>query len=63
MKLTSLAMSCCALEKQVDLIIDSAAEPSYLASTILDMTDDEPVILRKGLGFDTVEQFAAAAVD
>ncbi|MEO0349037.1 MAG: L-threonylcarbamoyladenylate synthase [Cyanobacteria bacterium P01_A01_bin.15] len=47
-----------ALEKQVDLIIDSEAEPSYLASTILDMTADEPVILRKGLGFDAVEQFA-----
>ncbi|MEM7796881.1 MAG: Sua5/YciO/YrdC/YwlC family protein, partial [Cyanobacteria bacterium P01_C01_bin.118] len=47
-----------ALEKQVDIIIDSEADPSYLASTILDMTDDEPVILRKGLGFDAVEQFA-----
>ncbi|MEM1239845.1 MAG: L-threonylcarbamoyladenylate synthase [Cyanobacteria bacterium P01_H01_bin.26] len=48
-----------ALEKKVDLIIDSEAEPSYLASTILDMTADEPVILRKGLGFDAVEQFAS----
>lgn len=49
-----------ALDKQVDIIIDSEAEPSYLASTILDMTEDEPVILRKGLGFDAVEQFATA---
>ncbi len=46
-----------ALEKQVDLIIDSEAEPSYLTSTILDMTADEPVILRKGLGFEAVEAF------
>lgn len=47
-----------ALEKQVDIIIDSEADPSYLASTILDMTEDEPVIIRKGLGFDAVEGFA-----
>ena len=47
-----------ALDKQVDLIIDSEADPSYLTSTILDMTADEPLILRKGLGFDAVEQFA-----
>lgn len=51
-----------ALEKQVDLIIDSEAEPSYLASTILDMTGDEPIVRRKGLGFDVVEKFATAAV-
>lgn len=51
-----------ALEKQVDLIIDSEAEPSYLASTILDMTEDEPIVRRKGLGFDLVEQFATAAI-
>ena len=51
-----------ALEKQVDLIIDSEAEPSYLASTILDMTEDEPIVRRKGLGFDLVEQFATTAV-
>ena len=51
-----------ALEKQVDLIIDSEAAPSYLTSTILDMTKDEPVILRKGAGFDAVEQFAIATV-
>ena len=49
-----------ALEKQVDIIIDSDAEPSYLASTILDMTDDTPAVIRKGLGFDAVEQFATA---
>lgn len=52
-----------ALDKQVDIIIDSEAEPSYLASTILDMTEDEPVILRKGLGFEAVEQFASTAVE
>ena len=53
---------CDALDKQVDLIIDSEADPSYLTSTILDMTDDEPVIVRKGAGFDAIEQFAITAV-
>ena len=51
-----------ALDKQVDIIIDSEADPSYLASTILDMTADEPIVRRKGLGFDVVEQFATIAV-
>ncbi len=52
-----------ALEKQVDIIIDDESEPSYQASTILDMTKDDPVILRKGLGFDAVEQFETVPVD
>lgn len=52
-----------ALEKQVDLIIDDESEPSYLVSTILDMTQDDPVILRKGSGFDAVEQFEVASAD
>ena len=51
-----------ALDKQVDIIIDSQVEPSYLASTILDMTADDPIVRRKGLGFDVVEQFATTAV-
>ncbi|ESA37538.1 sua5 family protein [Leptolyngbya sp. Heron Island J] len=51
-----------ALDKQVDIIIDSEADPSYLASTILDMTADEPIVRRKGLGFDVVEQLATISV-
>ena len=52
-----------ALEKQVDLIIDDESEPRYQASTLLVMTKDDPVILRKGLGFDAVEQFETVPVD
>ncbi|MEL7507963.1 MAG: L-threonylcarbamoyladenylate synthase [Cyanobacteria bacterium J06633_23] len=52
-----------ALEKQVDIIIDNESEPSYLVSTILDMTKDAPVIVRKGLGFDAVEHFETVLVD
>jgi tRNA threonylcarbamoyl adenosine modification protein (Sua5/YciO/YrdC/YwlC family) len=49
-----------ALESQVDIIIDNGEDPSYEASTILDMTGDEPRILRKGLGFEAVDGFEMA---
>ncbi|MEM9163662.1 MAG: L-threonylcarbamoyladenylate synthase [Cyanobacteria bacterium P01_F01_bin.4] len=47
-----------ALEKQVDIIIDNGADLVYETSTVLDMTDDQPVILRRGLGMEAVEDFA-----
>lgn len=47
-----------ALEKQVDLIIDNGEDPNYKTSTILDMTNEEPEVIRKGLGFEAVEMFA-----
>jgi len=34
----------------VDIIIDDGSEPEYQVSTILDLTEDEPKILRQGLG-------------
>ena len=49
-----------ALESQVDIIIDSGEDPNYEPSTILDMTGDEPLILRKGQGFEAVEEFEMA---
>jgi tRNA threonylcarbamoyl adenosine modification protein (Sua5/YciO/YrdC/YwlC family) len=49
-----------ALDKQVDIIIDNGEEPRYRGSTILDMTGDQPMVLRQGLGFDAVERFAMA---
>ncbi|MEL6384845.1 MAG: L-threonylcarbamoyladenylate synthase [Cyanobacteria bacterium J06626_18] len=48
------------LDKQVDLIIDNGIELGYQTSTILDMTEREPVILRKGLGYDAVDMFEMA---
>jgi tRNA threonylcarbamoyl adenosine modification protein (Sua5/YciO/YrdC/YwlC family) len=39
-------------EKLVDLIIDSGVEPGYQFSTILDLTNEEPIILRQGLGWE-----------
>jgi tRNA threonylcarbamoyl adenosine modification protein (Sua5/YciO/YrdC/YwlC family) len=49
-----------ALEEQVDLIIDSGEEPSYEASTIVEMTGDEPLILRRGQGAEAVSEFELA---
>ncbi|AFZ24543.1 translation factor SUA5 [Cylindrospermum stagnale PCC 7417] len=40
------------LENLVDIIIDTGEEPTYQVSTILDLTADEPVITRRGLGWE-----------
>jgi tRNA threonylcarbamoyl adenosine modification protein (Sua5/YciO/YrdC/YwlC family) len=37
-------------DKLVDIIIDDGTEPRYEVSTIVDLTTDEPVIVRQGLG-------------
>ena len=36
----------------VDVIIDTGEEPTYEVSTILDLTGDEPMITRQGLGWE-----------
>ena len=46
------------LEKLVDVIIDSDTEPGYHASTILDLTDEEPIIIRRGLGWEAAAAWA-----
>ncbi len=40
------------LAKLVDLIIDDGTEPGSQVSTILDLTGDEPLLVRRGLGWD-----------
>ncbi len=40
------------LDNLVDVIIDTGEEPTNQVSTILDMTADEPVITRRGLGWE-----------
>jgi tRNA threonylcarbamoyl adenosine modification protein (Sua5/YciO/YrdC/YwlC family) len=42
------------LDHLVDVIVDTNQEPTYEVSTILDLTGDEPVITRRGLGWDAV---------
>jgi tRNA threonylcarbamoyl adenosine modification protein (Sua5/YciO/YrdC/YwlC family) len=46
------------LDKLVDVIIDTETEPGSMESTILDLTDEEPVMLRKGLGWEVVQTWA-----
>ncbi|TAF08660.1 MAG: threonylcarbamoyl-AMP synthase, partial [Nostocales cyanobacterium] len=40
------------LDHLVDIIIDTGEEPTPQVSTILDLTDEEPIITRKGLGWE-----------
>jgi tRNA threonylcarbamoyl adenosine modification protein (Sua5/YciO/YrdC/YwlC family) len=46
------------LSSMVDVIVDSDEEPGYQTSTILDMTDEEPIVVRRGLGWEAVELWA-----
>ncbi len=47
------------LEKLVDVIIDSGVEPGDQVSTILDLTTEEPMIVRRGLGWEAAATWAA----
>ncbi|BAZ88739.1 Sua5/YciO/YrdC/YwlC family protein [Raphidiopsis curvata NIES-932] len=42
------------LDSLVDIIIDTGEEPKNRVSTILDLTDDQPIITRKGMGWEAV---------
>lgn len=42
------------LENLVDIIIDDGSNPGNQVSTILDLTGQEPNLIRQGLGFETV---------
>ncbi|MEQ8535907.1 MAG: L-threonylcarbamoyladenylate synthase [Coleofasciculus sp. D1-CHI-01] len=48
-------------EGLVDIIVDDGSKPSFQVSTILDMTGDEPTILRKGLGAQAAMAWAVPA--
>lgn len=47
------------MEKFVDLIIDDQQDLAKQESTVIDLTGDEPVIIRKGIGFEQVEEVFA----
>ncbi|MDJ0619032.1 MAG: L-threonylcarbamoyladenylate synthase [Calothrix sp. MO_192.B10] len=40
------------VEKLVDVIVDTGEEPTYQVSTILDLTIEQPMMIRKGLGWE-----------
>ena len=46
-----------ALDKQVDIIIDDGSQPGTEVSTVLDLTGQEPTVIRKGLGWQEVENW------
>lgn len=48
-----------ALDKLVDIIIDSGVEPGFEVSTIIDLTDNEPIIVRQGLGWEELDNWMA----
>lgn len=39
-------------ENLVDLIVDDGSDPGFQVSTILDLTESEPTIVRRGLGWE-----------
>lgn len=45
-------------DKQVDVIVDDGQELNHQVSTILDFTTDEPAIVRKGLGWEAIADWA-----
>ena len=48
------------LDKVVDVIVDNGSEPGYQVSTILDLTGEEPIITRRGLGWEEAAAWATA---
>lgn len=46
-----------ALNAVVDIIIDTDEEPGFKMSTILDFTTNQPALVRKGLGWDELEDW------
>ena len=45
------------MEGLVDVIIDTGKEPGYQGSTILDLTEEQPTVIRQGLGWEEVEEW------
>jgi tRNA threonylcarbamoyl adenosine modification protein (Sua5/YciO/YrdC/YwlC family) len=55
----SLAELFDSMDRLVDVIVDTG-DPSYQVSTILDMTNEEPVVVRRGLGWEETAGLAIA---
>ena len=45
------------LHNIVDLIVDDQLEPGYEVSTILDLTSQEPALIRQGSGWESVQDW------
>jgi tRNA threonylcarbamoyl adenosine modification protein (Sua5/YciO/YrdC/YwlC family) len=57
----SLAELFDSMDRLVDVIVDTGEEPSYEVSTILDLTGDDPSMVRKGLGWQAASEWATVA--
>ncbi|MGF1674539.1 MAG: L-threonylcarbamoyladenylate synthase [Rivularia sp. (in: cyanobacteria)] len=49
------------MESLVDVIIDTGEQPGYQVSTIVDMTEEQPVIIRQGLGWEQAATWIEAS--
>lgn len=49
------------LDSVVDIIIDDGSEPGFEVSTILDFTTEEPALVRKGLGWEELQNWLVVA--
>ncbi|MBR8828722.1 MAG: threonylcarbamoyl-AMP synthase [Gomphosphaeria aponina SAG 52.96 = DSM 107014] len=47
------------LDKLVDIIIDTGLDPGFEVSTILDFTNEQPAVVRQGLGWEEVQNWIA----
>jgi tRNA threonylcarbamoyl adenosine modification protein (Sua5/YciO/YrdC/YwlC family) len=50
------------LENLVDVIIEDDGPMHYAVSTVLDLTGDEPTVIRQGLGWEAIAPLALAEV-
>ncbi len=50
-------------DKLIDIIIDDTSNPGYQVSTILDLTEGVPKLVREGLGIEEVEEWVDAWVE
>lgn len=51
-----------ALEKQVDIIVDDERPLSFEVSTILDLSEEQPLLIRQGLGWEAAIAWGAQPV-
>jgi len=49
------------LDKLVDVIVDSGEEPGLQVSTILDLSAEEPIVVRRGLGWEEAATWVVEA--
>ncbi len=45
------------LDRFVDIIVDDTSDPGYQVSTILDLTQNDPILVRQGKGWEAVQDW------